>query len=157
MKLFNLFSLMVFAISITSLARADVEHHKVASEGRFINVDSPAGLAVERFHKAFQEGDKKTIRGLLADDAMIVEGGIDRSADIYASGHLKEDIVYFSRVTSTAKEINVSVIDDIAIAVTVSHASGVYKNEDVDELMYETLVLKNNKGQWKIAHIHWSS
>jgi ketosteroid isomerase-like protein len=46
---------------------------------------------------------------------------------------------------------------DSATVVTRSHVHGMYKEQDIDLISTETLVMKKVGGQWKIVHIHWSS
>ena len=79
------------------------------------------------------------------------------SRDEYASHHLGEDIE-FSRSTSR-KLVSQTSGDKGASAwvLSISETSGTFGGKDVASRTAETMLLKQKSGEWRIAHIHWSS
>tara|TARA_R110001606_G_scaffold288212_4_gene436371 strand:- start:3374 stop:3862 length:489 start_codon:yes stop_codon:yes gene_type:complete len=132
------------------------EKHAEASPF-FVNADSAPGKTVSAFHQALASNDADTARSLLADDVLIFEGGgIERSADEYASHHMLADMKYIAALKSTTLEHQVNIMGDMAVSVSRSKTTGSYKGKDVDYEGMETMLLQKNDGKWKISHIHWS-
>jgi ketosteroid isomerase-like protein len=94
----------------------------------------------------------------LADDVLIYEGGgVERSADEYASHHLLADIKYLSALKSTTLEHQVKVMGNMALSTSRAKTVGQYKDKAVDSEGMQTMVLEKIAGSWKIVHIHWSN
>ncbi|MCZ0866809.1 nuclear transport factor 2 family protein [Dasania sp. GY-19] len=123
----------------------------------FINVESAPGQIVNQFHQAFETGDIKTLRSHLADDVLIFEGGVERSAESYASHHMLADIQYYTGINSTTLEHRVTIGVDLAVSISRSKHVGAYKSEAVNNINFETVILRKVNDKWKITHIHWSS
>jgi len=124
----------------------------------FTGLQSDAAKTVIQFHHAINKGDAKTARMLLDGAVMVFEGGgVERSADQYASHHMKSDINFLSQLKITIQERQVKTIGDMAVSISRSHMTGEYKGKMRDINSMETMVLKKVNGEWKIIHIHWSN
>jgi ketosteroid isomerase-like protein len=111
---------------------------------------------VSAFHQALESGDKAKARSLLADDVLIFEGGVERSADQYANHHMLADMKYLAAIETKALEHQVNISGNMALSISRSNATGNYKDKNVDYEGLETMVLQLIDGEWKITHIHWS-
>ena len=113
------------------------------------------GKVVLMFHKALKEQDGETAKSFLVDDIVIFEsGGIDRSAEEYASDHMLLDMNYLSSIYSELIEHSVQHLSGTATSLTVS----IYTDKSGKTYRsLETAVLRQIDGQWKISHIHWST
>jgi len=119
--------------------------------------DAPSAV-VRSFHEALASGNRERVLELLDPDVVIFEqGGAEMSRDEYASHHLGEDIE-FSRSTSR-KLVSQTSGDKGASAwvLSISETSGTFGGKDVASRTAETMLLKQKSGEWRIAHIHWSS
>jgi ketosteroid isomerase-like protein len=47
--------------------------------------------------------------------------------------------------------------EDVATVLTRYRLQGRYRDQDIDTVTTETLVLRTLDGAWKIVHVHWSS
>lgn len=56
-----------------------------------------------------------------------------------------------------SREIQQSSSTDQVTVVTRKRLQGTYRDKEVDIVSSETAVLEKREGQWKIAHVHWSS
>ena len=135
----------ILAVSSTSAALAQEHEH-------------PASMVAAQLGDAIAAGDVDTLRLLLAPDVLIFEsGGVESSLAEYESHHMSADIAFMK---SMDREVISRRIFDSGDAVTVATRSrihGMYKEQDIDLISTETLVMKKVGGQWKIVHIHWSS
>ncbi|MBU3018232.1 nuclear transport factor 2 family protein [Paraglaciecola agarilytica] len=142
--------------SFTANAHGEETHEKKID--LFMGAQSEAAKAVSLFHQALRTGDKKTARALLADDVIIFEGGgVERSADEYASHHMLSDMKYLAAIASKQLEHQVFTNDDMAYSISRSKTTGTYKGKKVDNTGMESMTLKNTDSGWKITHIHWSN
>jgi ketosteroid isomerase-like protein len=146
--------LLIVSFSANTYAHGE-DGHKT-KDALFVGLDSDAAKTVAAFHKALKEGDEKAARATLADDVLIYEGGVERSADEYANHHMLADMKYVAQINSTLLEQQVTVLGDLAYSVTRTQTKGQYKNKSVDYVGFETIVLKKIDNVWLIAHIHWS-
>ncbi|WP_281559113.1 nuclear transport factor 2 family protein [Thalassomonas sp. RHCl1] len=160
-KLTKKFSLLLLFVSTllmqTSVFAHGKEHHN-NKPALFSGLGSEAAKVVKTFHRALQTGDEQTARDLLADDVLIFEGGrVERSAQQYASHHMKADIQYLKSLQIKPLEHQVQVSGDTAVSMYRGQITGSYNSKAVDRQSMETLVLKKHKGgSWKITKIHWS-
>ncbi|MBB3167425.1 YybH family protein [Simiduia aestuariiviva] len=122
----------------------------------FVGVDSAPAKTVTRFHAALVAGDVATARALLADDVLIFEGGVERSADQYASHHMLSDMKFLKQMKQKILEHKVDIYGDTAVSSRRTHTTGTYKEKAIDSLGFETLHLVKTTSGWKISHIHWS-
>lgn len=146
--------LLSTSFSATSYAHGEVKHK--TNEALFVGLDLDAAKTVTAFRQALRQGDQAAARATLADDVLIYEGGVERSADEYANHHMLADMKYLAQVSSTLLEQQVTVLGDLAYSVTRTQTKGQYKNKNEDYVGFETIVLKKIDNDWRIAHIHWS-
>ena len=146
--------LLVFSISVGS--SANVEPEAATTMALLVNAESPAGKTVSAFHHAIKSNDPETARFLLSDDVLIFEGGVERSADEYASHHMLADMKYLATVESKVLEHRVDVVKDLAVSIMRSKVTGNYADKNIDYESLETMTLREINGQWKITHVHWS-
>ena len=117
--------------------------------------ETAPGQAVLAFHKALREQNEVTAKSLLSDNVIIVEGGgIERSAQEYASHHMLSDMKFVSTLSSELQEHKVTEYGDAATSLSVYNntmeSGKTYRS-------YETAILTKRNGKWKIAHLHWST
>ncbi|MGD8326910.1 MAG: nuclear transport factor 2 family protein [Sphingomonadales bacterium] len=135
------------------------EHHGEADHEHSHDVDLSSPLATVRaFHHALGEGDKAAVEAVLAPDVMIFESGYaERSFKEYEGHHMPADMEFAGGVHT--KVSRTRVIEDGALAWVVSdrHTQGKWKDQDINSLTLETVVLRKEGNDWRIAHIHWSA
>jgi ketosteroid isomerase-like protein len=120
--------------------------------------DSAAVAAVvERYHRALLEADTAAALRILAEDALILEGGDIESRREYRLHHLPADIAFARAVKGTRSPIRVSVRGDIAWTAATSTTRGKYSGKSVNSTGAELVVLTRTMDGWKISAIHWSS
>jgi len=118
---------------------------------------SPAQIAVE-FGEALRRQDADGLKALFLPDAIIAEGGgAERSFAEYAGHHMKSDMAHTDSITTRTLKRDVVESEDMATVITQSEMVGNYKGQSVHNAMMETITLSREAGEWKIAHIHWSS
>ncbi len=145
--------LLAFSIVNAAYAHGD----KKSQQQYFVGVDSEPGKVVSQFHKALKEQSKEVARSLLADDVLIYEGGgVERSAEEYASHHMLSDMAFVSVLSTEVLEHQVFIEGTIAISNSRTHSKGNFKGKEIDRKGMETIVLKKIEGKWKIWRIHWS-
>jgi len=133
-------------------------HHQQVSSEMFSGLNSEAAKTVIAFHAAINSGDAVQARMLLDDAVVIFEGGgVERSADQYASHHMKSDMAFLAKMKITTQEHQVKTMADIAVSMARSNIQGMYKDKEIDINSMETIVLKKTNGGWRIVHIHWSN
>lgn len=117
-----------------------------------------AAKAVDVFHAALSKGDGPAAAALLAEDALIYEGGhAERSRSEYASHHAGADAAYAAAVPSKLTQRSGHVEGETAWIVSEGRTTGKYKDKPVDRVTTETMILRKSAEGWRIAHIHWSS
>lgn len=120
--------------------------------------DLPAVYAVvDRFADALKAADFDAVRDALAEDAVIFEmGGVERSREEYLGHHAIGDASFLAGATVTVRHRTGQVAGDVAWVATESEI--VPKASAASARMStETMVLRRDRGAWRIAHIHWSS
>ena len=133
-------------------------HHDEKDPMMFSGQDTAAAKAVQAFHAAINNADEVAARNLLDNAVLIFEGGgVERSADQYASHHMKSDLAFMANMKITVLEQQVNQKGDMAIAVSRTQLQGQHKDKDIDITSMETMALEKKNGQWKIVHIHWSN
>ncbi|KGJ90872.1 YybH family protein [Colwellia psychrerythraea] len=156
------YKLLCFTVLFTVLVPASYAHEDAKKEqikpSLFIGVDSMPAKVVKRFHHALRTSDKVTARQLLADEVQIFEGGgVERSADEYASHHMLSDMKYLAAIKSKTLEHNVKIMGNSAVSMSRSQTTGTYKGKEQNYQSMETIVLEKQQGEWKIVRIHWSN
>jgi len=117
-----------------------------------------AASTVDEFHAALRRGDTRSAAALLANDALIFEGGgVERSKAEYASHHLAADAAFTRAVPSVLTRRAGDSNGSMAWIASEGRTTGTYKGKAVDRVTAETMVLRRIGRAWKIVHIHWSS
>ncbi len=117
-----------------------------------------AAKAVDAFHAALRKGDGAAAAALLADEALIYEGGhAERSKAEYASHHAGADAAYAAAVPSKLTHRSGVADEGLAWIASESRTTGKYKDKPVDRVTTETMILRKTAEGWRIVHIHWSS
>ncbi len=128
-----------------------------AGENAVLAQSEAAGV-LDAFHEAVRAGDLSTAAALLADDALIFEGGAaERSRAEYVTHHLSADAAFAGSVTRTVLRRSEERSGGLAWIATESRTVGEFKGRSIDSLGTETAVLDRAEGQWRIVHLHWSS
>lgn len=113
---------------------------------------------VNAFHAALTSGNTRGALDLLAEDVLIFEsGGVERSRAEYASHHLAADAAYSAAVRRTLVDRFHGEAGDAAWVTSVESVAGTYRGRTINSRSAETMLLRKAAGQWRIAHIHWSS
>ena len=147
--------LMTVAAAFAALSSNAAAQH----EGHGAMADSAAIAAVVvKFHAALAAGDSTAALALLADDAVILEGGGAETRAEYRSHHLQSDIRYEQAVKIDRGPIRVRIHGDVAWATSISTAKGEMNGRAVNSRSAEMMVLvRSAGGGWTISAIHWSS
>lgn len=117
-----------------------------------------AAGVVDAFGEALKRGDAAMVERLLAPDVLIAEGGgAERSFEEYASHHMPADMEFSKSVETTIKDRRLLEGADMAAVVTSTQTHGAFRGKTVHHRSMETMVLRRIGGEWRIAHIHWSS
>lgn len=117
-----------------------------------------AARTVDAFHAALGKGDGAAAAMLLAEDALIYEGGhVEQSKAEYASHHAGADAAYAAAVPSKLTHRSGVADGGLAWIASESRTTGKYKDKPVDRVTAETMILRKTSEGWRIVHIHWSS
>ncbi len=117
-----------------------------------------AAAVVDAFHAALRHGDPNAALALLADDALIFEsGGVERSKAEYQAEHLPADAEFTRAVPSKLVRRAGRADGNSAWIASEGRVTGTFKGKPLDRITTETMVLRRDRGGWKIVHIHWSS
>ena len=121
------------------------------------DLSTPAGV-VDAFGAALRAGDSAMVERLLLPDVLIAEGGgAERSYAEYAGHHMPADMAFTKAVEFTLKDRKTIEGEGMTTIVSSSQVHGEFQGKTVHSASMETMVLKLVDGQWRIAHIHWSS
>lgn len=119
--------------------------------------EEPADV-VEAFHRALVAQDREAALRLLTADAVILEsGGYETSRDEYASHHLGADMEFSAATERTVDKRWIEQRGEVAWVLSSTRTRGRFRDRDIDVRGVETMLLTHIDGQWRIAHIHWSS
>ena len=148
-------------VALLCLGAPAAAHEPVPATRTQSSVDRaarPAATVVDRFHAGLRGGDTRGALTLLADDALIFEGGgVEVGKAEYAAHHAGADTEFSKAVTAKQERRWARVAGSIAWVATESRMNGIFRGRSIDNRkMTETMVLKRIEGRWRIAHIHWS-
>lgn len=132
-------------------AGSESAHHAAAPDSAAIVA------AADAFHAALAAGDSLAALGLLADDAVVLEGGELETRAQYAAHHLAADIAFTRAVGGTRAVTGVRQAGDAAWLWAATANKGTWNGRDIDSLGAELLVLARDGDRWRIRAIHWSS
>lgn len=122
------------------------------------NPDSAAVVAVvDDFHQALEAADTAAVLRLLAEDAIVQEGGGIEDRSEYLSHHLPADMAFAGAVSAERRVVSVQIRGDAAWVASSSLRVGSYRDRDIDMRGAELMVLTRGPDGWRIAAIHWSS
>lgn len=111
----------------------------------------------EKFHAALAAGDSMAALALLAQDALILEGGAIETRGDYRAHHLLADIE-FARAVRTDRSITRAVVQgDAAWIVATSTTQGTMNGRQINSVGAELMVLRRVGAGWQITTVHWSS
>lgn len=114
--------------------------------------------AVEAFHTALVGQDREAVLALLVPEVVILEsGGYEASREEYAAHHLAGDMEFSASTESTVERSWSGRHGDVAWVLRSASTKGNFRGREIDSRGVETMVLKQVDGQWRIAHVHWSS
>lgn len=117
-----------------------------------------AASTVDAFHAALRRGDTHSAAALLANDALIFEGGgVERTKKEYASHHLAADAAFSNAVPSVLTRRAGDAKGALAWIASEGRTTGTYMGKAMDGVTAETMVLRRTGRAWRIIHIHWSS
>lgn len=138
-----------------------------AVAGEQVRSDPPAAaVSLERvaadvsadLQRALSESDAAEVERLMAPDVRIFESGnVESSFEEYASHHMHSDMAFMSAMQSQVLDRRVIGAEGMAVVLTRYRITGQWKGKALALVNTETLVLQPLDGEWKIAHIHWSS
>jgi ketosteroid isomerase-like protein len=118
--------------------------------------DQIAARTVARgFADALARADSLGALGMLADDAVILEGDHAESKQEYRSGHVRADVAFASAVKTETLSDAVTVTGDVALYTRRSRTTGRYRDRDIDRTSAEAMVLQRTPDGWRIRQIHW--
>lgn len=112
---------------------------------------------VEAYHRALQTGDTATAMSLLAPDVRILESGGLETREEYRSHHLPGDMAFAAAVPRERGPLTVTVMGDVAWAVSTSRTVGTFREREINAVGAELMVLTRAEAGWRIRAIHWSS
>lgn len=123
-------------------------------------VISPAKpeATVTAFHAALGRGDTDAALAHLEVNVLIFESGnVERSRAEYAAHHLAADAAFSAAVKRTLVNRNSAEDGNTAWVTSIENVTGTYRTRAINSRSIETMMLRRIDGQWRIAHIHWSS
>lgn len=134
-------------------------HGNTASETRAAPpARNAAEVAANAFYAALASGDEAAVRQLLKPEVLIFEsGGVETSADEYASGHMRSDMAFLKQATRTFISRESGIAEERAWVATRSKLQAQLGDRKIDVISTETLVMRQHHGRWQIEHVHWSS
>jgi ketosteroid isomerase-like protein len=117
-----------------------------------------AAAAVDAFHAALSRGDTRAALDQLTDDVLVFEaGGVERNKAEYSAHHLAADAEFSKAVTATFTRRSGGSDGRFVWIASEGRTTGTFRGKVVDRSTAETMLLRRIGGNWKIAHIHWSS
>jgi len=154
-SLFGALSLVVSLAAATGALHAQAHDHAAMMRAA---PDSAAVVrAVQAYHAALQAGDSVAALALLAEDVRIAESGGLETRDEYRSHHLPGDMAFAAAVTREPGPVHVTVVGDVAWAVSTSRTTGTFRERGINSSGAELMVLTRGAHGWRIRAIHWSS
>ena len=156
MRLLGATTIAVSLAAAHSGAHAD-QRPALVENAKKSDVSTVVGT-VNAFHAELANGDAAAALSLLAEDAVIYESGnVESSRAEYANHHLKADAAFSAAVKRTLIERSQGETGDAAWVLSVETVNGTFRNRAINMRSVETMILRRVMGQWRIAHIHWSS
>ena len=143
----------VFALVLCAMAGA-----AQPSGAQAAGTDSSAVAGtVRQFHDALARGDSAAALALLADDAVVLEGGGVESREEYRAHHLAADMRFAAAAPGQTSPLRVFVRGDAAWVTSTTEVRGTGDGRPVNSTSAELVVLTRTPTGWHIRAIHWSS
>lgn len=141
------------------------DHADVAGTGASQPVESTHAHAkpatpeavLDAFHHALEEGNGQAALQWLADDVVILEGGVAQSKEEYAGHHLGSDMAFLAAMQFERLSRETRKADGVVTVITRTQLKGTFKDRDIDIVSSETAILKQTDAGWRIQHLHWSN
>ncbi len=112
----------------------------------------------DEYHEALRSGYRDGVKAALMPDVILAEGGgAERSFEQYAGHHMPSDMAYTKAMNTTLINRDVMVDENLALVISEMTMEGRFNDQDINNRMMETMVMKKTNKGWRIAHIHWSS
>lgn len=119
---------------------------------------STAEDVVNGFHAALTRGDTAAALALMAEDVVVFEsGGVEQNRTEYAAHHVEADAAFSAAVARKLVSREVGQAGNMAWVMSIEQVTGTYRDRPINSRSVETMILRQVDGQWRIAHIHWSS
>jgi hypothetical protein len=112
---------------------------------------------VRAFHAALAAGNRAAALGLLHPQASIFEAGEVESVQKYTAGHIDQNIALARSTTRTLRHESERRDGETAWVLSQAEVRGTSDGKPIDLLILESMFLVRASGDWRIAHIHWSS
>ena len=113
--------------------------------------------ALDAFHHALEEGNGPAALEWLAEDAVILEGGVAQSKEEYAGHHLGSDMAFLRAMRSTRLSREIREANGVVTVMTRTRLQGMFKERQIDIVSSETAVVNRTDAGWRILHLHWSN
>ena len=146
------------------MMRARRAHELEALAGRG---PCPAGFRTSRSQGSFarfplytglKAGDTELLQSIMDPQVLIFEsGGVESSWEEYASHHLGADMTFMANMSREIISRKILEQGEFFVIATQARLTGTYRDEQIDSMSDETLVLQKKEQGWRITHIHWSS
>jgi ketosteroid isomerase-like protein len=148
----------VSSIERTLVAAALLAVQTIPAGAQSANKDASAATSTVRaYHEALASGDTKAAARLLADDAIIMEGGNRETLAEYRAHHLAADMEFAQAVRTVHSNTAANASGDVAWVSSTSLTTGTYKGRTIASNGAELMVLSRTPTGWVIRAIHWSS
>lgn len=147
-------------VFIQSLVLASVlgAFHATSAYAQVTVSDSASVAAlVGQFHAALKSGDSSFVMRLIAEDAVMLEGGTVETRALYVANHLPADIEFEQAVPVVRSPIRATVLGDAAWATCTYEMVGTFKGKPVNAVGTELMVLSKVPDGWRIRAISWTS
>jgi mono/diheme cytochrome c family protein len=137
--------------------KADKTASAPSMEGLSAKAEPGAEAVADAFHAALKKGDRKAVLALLAPEVSIREGGKAQSRDVYASGHLGEDIAFLKSANIKLLSMGSMPMGATAMVGSRSEIRSTHEGQPIALLSTEMLTLKKTSGGWLITQVDWTS
>lgn len=136
---------------------ASDNQHEAAGAGHAHAEPATPEDALDAFHHALEEDSGPTALRWLADDAVILEGGVAQSKEEYAGHHLGSDMAFLRAMRATRSSRETRGANGVVTVITRTRLQGTFNERQIDIVSSETAILKRTDAGWRIQHLHWSN
>lgn len=114
--------------------------------------------AVDAFHTALKKGDAAKIKDLLSAEATVYEQGFaETSRDDWMTHQLKDAMDFAAHTDYRTLRRESRQVGDLAYVTSTTLTSGDFDGHKLELEGAETMVLRQDMGEWSIVHVHWSA